>query len=341
MRGESIRARARRTRAPTRFATIEGMRGPRTTRWWAERVPDALPLLALAAAGLARLLPVRQLGDHVDLLLAALVLLTALDIDPRRLTEVLRHGRTILLLVAIPAVALAALAWVISRFAGGDLRDGILALGFAPAEVASVGLVGLVGGMAEQAIAVVGVSLVLSAVAGPPLLAAIAGGGHAAHPRRLLGHFALLVLLPCAAGVAIRGAAPALERRDAEISLSSTVVLLALIFASLTATRGHTLAAAALASLAFLILSAAVAWVTQRTLSHRLDPPLALTIGMRDFAVAAALAAAAFGPRAAQVAGVYGTIMLIAAATVSAVMRRSRRAASAPPRARAMPHTRQ
>jgi bile acid:Na+ symporter, BASS family len=289
----------------------------------AERVPDALPVLALAAAGLARLVPSHAIADHVDLLLAALVLLTALDIDPRQLTELAGHVRTIVLLVVVPAFALAALGWLISRFVAGDLRDGVLALGFAPAEVASVGLIGLIGGMAEAAIAVVGLSLVVSAVAGPPLLAAIAGGAQAARPLALLGHFALIVLLPLLAGLVIRGLTPALARRDAEISLGSTLILLLLIFGSLTGTGAATLGSALLVSVAFLSCSSLVAWVTQRTLSHRLDPPLALTIGMRDFAVAAALAAAAFGPRAAQVAGVYGTVMLIAAAIVSALLARA------------------
>ena len=293
------------------------------SRRWAERVPDALPVLALAAAGLARLVPSHAIADHVDLLLAALVLLTALDIDPRQLTELAGHVRTIVLLVIVPACALAALGWLISRFVAGDLRDGVLALGFAPAEVASVGLIGLIGGMAEAAIAVVGLSLVVSAVAGPPLLAAIAGGAQAARPLALLGHFALIVLLPLLAGLVIRGLTPALARRDAEISLGSTLILLLLIFGSLTGTGAATLGSALLVSVAFLSCSSVVAWVTQRTLSHRLDPPLALTIGMRDFAVAAALAAAAFGPRAAQVAGVYGTVMLVTAAIVSALLARA------------------
>ena len=295
------------------------------TRRWAERVPDALPVLALAAAGLARLVPSHAIADHVDLLLAALVLLTALDIDPRQLTQLAGHVRTIVLLVIVPAFTLAAVGWLISRFVAGDLRDGVLALGFAPAEVASVGLIGLIGGMAEAAIAVVGLSLVVSAVAGPPLLAAIAGGAQAARPLALLGHFALIVLLPLLAGLVIRGLTPALARRDAEISLGSTLILLLLIFGSLTGTGAATLGSALLVSVAFLACSSVVAWVTQRTLSHRLDPPLALTIGMRDFAVAAALAAAAFGPRAAQVAGVYGTVMLVAAAIVSALLARATR----------------
>ena len=293
-------------------------------RRWAERVPDALPVLALAAAGLARLVPSHAIADHVDLLLAALVLLTALDIDPRQLTELAGHVRTIVLLVIVPACALAALGWLISRFVAGDLRDGVLALGFAPAEVASVGLIGLIGGMAEAAIAVVGLSLVVSAVAGPPLLAAIAGGAQAARPLALLGHFALIVLLPLLAGLVIRGLTPALARRDAEISLGSTLIAAAAHLR--VADRdggGHARVRRCWSASRSCRARLSSPGSPSAPSADRLDPPLALTIGMRDFAVAAALAAAAFGPRAAQVAGVYGTVMLVAAAIVSALLARA------------------
>lgn len=45
--------------------------------------------------------------------------------------------------------------------------------------------------------------------------------------------------------------------------------------------------------------------------------PGALTIGMRDFAVAAALASQAFGTRASAVPGVYGVLMLLAGAAAA------------------------
>jgi predicted Na+-dependent transporter len=45
---------------------------------------------------------------------------------------------------------------------------------------------------------------------------------------------------------------------------------------------------------------------------------------MRDFAVAAALAAKAFGPPAAAVAGVYGVLVLVAGAVVATLLRRGR-----------------
>ncbi|MGI9183613.1 MAG: hypothetical protein ACR2GZ_01400 [Solirubrobacteraceae bacterium] len=45
---------------------------------------------------------------------------------------------------------------------------------------------------------------------------------------------------------------------------------------------------------------------------------------MRDFAVAAALAAQAFGPRTAAVPGVYGVVMLVAGAVVAGRLGRGR-----------------
>jgi BASS family bile acid:Na+ symporter len=201
----------------------------------------------------------------------------------------------------------------------------VLALGLAPAEVASVGLIGLMGGAAELAIAVLALSLVLSAVAGPPILAVLGNAGHGAHVVPLLGRFALVVIIPLALGLLLRGARPELARRELELSMSSSLIVVLLIFASLSDTHGGNLAAAALISAAFLALSALLATGSLRAFGHRFDQRLALTIGMRDFAVAAALAAAAFGPRAAQVAGIYGTLMLIAGATVTAVVRRTTR----------------
>ncbi len=79
----------------------------------AERIPDLLPVLALIAAGLALAVPSATLSSNVDVLLALLVLATALDIEPRQLLRVLARWRTILLLAAVPAVTLATGGWLL------------------------------------------------------------------------------------------------------------------------------------------------------------------------------------------------------------------------------------
>ena len=282
-------------------------------------------MLALIAAGAARLVPSATLALNVDILLALLVLVTALDIDPRQLLRVSTQLRTILLLAVVPLIALAAGGWALSQLVHGTIHNGVLALGVAPAEVASVGLIGLIGGATELAIAVLAVSLVLSALAGPPLLTVLGHTGHQAHMIPLLGRFALIVIVPLALGLLARGARPELAKRELELSVSSCLIVVLLVFASLSDTHKTNLTSAVLISVAFLALSGLLAAISVRVFRHRFEPTLALTIGMRDFAVAAALATAAFGPRAAQVAGIYGTLMLIAGATATAVIRRAGR----------------
>jgi predicted Na+-dependent transporter len=258
----------------------------------------------------------------VDVLLGVLVLVTALDIDPRQLLAVAARWRTVLMLALVPLLALASGGWVLAQLVHGATREGVLALGLSPTEVASVGLIGLLGGAAELGIAVLAVSLVLSAVAGPPALAVLGGAGHAAHVLPLLARFGLVVMLPLVVGLLARGARPELARHEAELSVASSVAVVLLVYASLSDAHGGDLASAALVSAAFLALSAALAVGAVRAFGQHFDRSLALAIGMRDFAVAAALAAGAFGTGAAHVAGVYGVLMLLTGATVTAVARR-------------------
>jgi predicted Na+-dependent transporter len=296
----------------------------------AGRVPDTLPGLALLAALLARVLPSATLASRVDVLLGVLVLATALDIDPRQLLAVGARWRLVLLLAVVPLVVLTLAGWALAQLAHGDMRDGVLALGLSPTEVASVGLIGLLAGPAELGIAVLAVSLVLSAVAGPPALAMLGGAGHAAHVLPLLGRFGLVVILPLALGLLARGAQPRLARAEAELSAASSLTVAVLIYASLSGTPKGDLAGAALLSGGFLAISALLAVGTLRALGTlhapggSADRSLALAVGMRDFAVAAALATGTFGAKAAYVTGIYGVLMLLAGAGVTGVVRRAR-----------------
>jgi BASS family bile acid:Na+ symporter len=295
------------------------------------RVADALPILALLAAVLARIVPSQTVAAHVDLLLAALVLVTALDIDPRDLLMVHTGWWLIAALAIFPLVPLGLIGWGLAQLTHGPTRVGVLSLGLSPTEVASVGLIGLMGGAAELAVATLACSLLLSAVLGPPLLGLLAGGAHHAHVLPLLGRFALVVILPLVAGLTIRGARASIKRhRDVLYAVSSVLVSL-LVYGSLSAANGGSLGGAIAISAAFLAVSAAVAASVVHPLGAR-ERPLVLTIGMRDFAVAAALAAAASGPAAAHVAGIYGVLMLLAGASVTGVVRRHARAQPGPKR---------
>jgi predicted Na+-dependent transporter len=279
--------------------------------------PRALTPLALVAAVLALIAPSPGVAERSDLLLAALVLATALGIAGSDLVALRRHAVAVTVLSVVPLIVLTLAAWGLGQLFDVNTRNGLLAVGLSSSEVASVGLAALAGADATIALGVVTGSLVLAALIGPVAIGWLAG--HAAHSGggHLLVRFALVVILPLIVGVAIRStpiAARWLRTRDAERDGVASVVVAVLVYAALSGTHGaHGLGQALVASLAFLLVSGALAALWQRnTRQNATAVPGALAIAMRDFAVAAALASQAFGNRAAAVPGVYGVVMLLA-----------------------------
>jgi predicted Na+-dependent transporter len=279
--------------------------------------PRALTSLALLAAGLALITPSQGVAGRSDLLLAALVLATALGIAGSDLLTLRDHALAVTMLSVAPLFVLAPAAWALGQLFDVNTRDGLLAVGLSSSEVASVGLAALAGADATIALGAVTGSLVLAALVGPVTIGWLAG--HAGHggSGHLLVRFALVVILPLVGGVAIRSAPLAarwLRAHDAERDGVAAVVVAVLVYAALSGTEGaHGLGSALVASLAFLIVSTALAALWQRGIGRDATAvPGALAIAMRDFAVAAALASQAFGNRAAAVPGVYGVVMLLA-----------------------------
>lgn len=143
--------------------------------------------------------------------------------------------------------------------------------------------------------------------------------GHASHGGTgpLLGRFALVVIAPLIVGVAIRSERRArrlLTRVDPEREGLAALLVALLVYAALSGTSGAGDLGSALAAAVVLLIVSSVAGELWHRHADRpaAAVPGALAIAMRDFAVAAALAAQAFGPRAAAVPGVYGVLMLIA-----------------------------
>lgn len=294
----------------------------RRKRWLGRASEAVLPLALLA--GLAALIrPSDALAENSDLMLAILVLTTALGIAPERFSELRRSWRLVLALSVVPFAVLAPTAWAIGRPFESPTREGILALGLAPTEVAAGGLVALAGGDAALALVAVSGSLVVSALVGPLLAATLAGAeGVTGGAGELVVRFALVVIAPLVVGAGARTLYPRLARLEPELSAMSTLTVVSLVYASLSgAGGGASLGPALLGSAAFLAVSAAFALAGARLVgAYRSTVPLA--VGMRDFAVAAALAAEAFGPPAAAVAGVYGVLVLVAGAAAATILRR-------------------
>ncbi len=297
-------------------------------------VPRALTPLALLAAVLALIVPSATLAGHSDDLLAVLVLATALGISASELVALRRHARVIALLSVAPLVVLGAAAWLIGRAFHADTRDGLLAVGLASSEVASVGLVALAGADATIALGVVTGSLVVSALLGPVLIGLLAGDPGKGGASHLLLRFALVVIAPLIVGVALRSRPPAtgwLRRWDAERDGVAALTVAVLVYAALSGTSGaHGIGGALVASLLFLAVSGALAAAWRQVCTPRLAIPGALTIAMRDFAVAAALAAQAFGRAAGVVPGIYGVVMLLAGSVAAGAFARRPRGAKLP-----------
>src|SRR6202044_3557960 len=97
--------------------------------------------VALLAAALALIVPSRAVATRSDLLLALLVLATALGISFTDLRRLRDHAAAVAVLSVVPLVVLGAVAWALGRPFAPPIRDGLLAVGLASSEVASVGLV--------------------------------------------------------------------------------------------------------------------------------------------------------------------------------------------------------
>lgn len=298
----------------------------------ADRIAEALLPLALAAVGLALLLPSDGVAARGDVVLAALVGLTALGIAPNDLWALRDRGKAVLALSLMPFVVLVPLAWALSLVFESPVREGVVALGLSSTEVAAVGLVALAGGDAALALGALAGSLIAAATVGPLVVGLLASGAETADAGALLGRFALVVPLPLAAGVAARVAWPRLARGEPWFAAGSTLAVVVLIYASLSGISGGTdLIPAVAASAAFLALSAVPALAWARAVSAEQRPAAAFAVGLRDFAVAATLATQAFGPPAATVAGIYGVLMLITGALATSWLRQRSQAKTTVP----------
>jgi predicted Na+-dependent transporter len=282
--------------------------------------PELAAVLAAAILGLCVQRPLAWLAarDGIDALLAVLVLATAVTIDPRALRRLAAAWRRILAAVLTGITVLPALSWAVAHLVpAGPLRDGILVTGLAPCEIASVATTALAGGEAAVAAGVLIGSTLASVILAAPILTLEAG--HAGFsPAGVIENLAVVVALPLAAGVTARSWIPvtarALASERAETTASRTALVAVAALVALVASEVH-LAVSYLAVAGALILFLAACAVIGRVLGAGAARPmgsaLLLTTSMRDFAIAAALAAAAFGPASAAPLGLYGIFVLI------------------------------
>jgi predicted Na+-dependent transporter len=291
-----------------------------TARKQLSAYPELAAVLVAAAIGLVVQRPLAWLAAHegINVLLVILVFATAVTIDPQALRRLAAAWRRIIAAVLTGISVLPALSWAVAHLVpAGPLRDGVLVTGLAPCEIASVATTALAGGEAAVAAGVLIGSTLATVTLAAPILTLEAG--HASFsPAGVIENLAVVVALPLAAGIALRSwpgpAARALataraEKAASRTALAAVAALVALVAAEVHLSAGYAAVAGAL--LLFLAASAVLGWLLGARSARPTGSALLLTTSMRDFAIAAALATAAFGPQAAAPLGLYGIAVLI------------------------------
>jgi len=284
-----------------------------------------LLVLAVAAAGVAAPAPGRALaaGNGIDAALAVLVFATGLSLRLADLAAVRLLWRRIAVVLLVSTAVLPALAWAASQLIGDPvLRSGMQTVGVAPAEVATVALCVIAGGDAAVCATLLAASTIITVVAAGPILSLL-GASVIVSSAGLLGNLALVIALPLAAGVAVRTAWSPGAALDAAVRLVTVLALLLLLWQVASQIR--------LDSAYTRVIIALVVYVAGSTalggiLALRAPPAQAtailLPVAMRDFAVAAGIATAAFGPAAAAPLGAYGVLVLLAGSLAAIIARR-------------------
>jgi predicted Na+-dependent transporter len=285
-------------------------------------------VLAVAAAGVAGPAPGRAVaaGNGIDIALAVLVFATGLSLRLADLASVRLAWRRIVVVLGVSTVALPVLAWAASFLIGDAvLRSGMRTVGVAPAEVATVALCVIAGGEAAVCATLLAASTIVTVVAAGPILMLL-GTPVVVSSAGLLGNLALVIALPLAAGVALRTLGSPGPRLDAVIRLVTVLALLLLLWQVASQITVDSAYARVIIALVLYIAGSAglgtvLAW---RTPDGR-GIAVLLPVAMRDFAVAAGIATAAFGPAAAAPLGAYGVLVLLTGSAVTFIARRGRR----------------
>ena len=287
-----------------------------------------LLVIAVAAAGVGLPGPGRVVSarDGIDAALAVLVFATGLSLRLADLAEVRTAWRRIAVVLAVSTAALPVLAWAASQLIRDPvLRSGMQTVGVAPAEVATVALCVIAGGDAALCAVILAASTLITVLAAGPVLA-LAGAGATVPAAGLLGTLLVVVALPLAAGVGLRAAWAPGARADATFRILTVVALLVLLWQVASQIRldaGYLRVVGALA--AFLAGSALLGGLLSVRLPAGRAVAVLLPVTMRDFAVAAGIAATAFGPAAAAPLGVYGVFVLVAGSMITQVAGRRAR----------------
>lgn len=285
---------------------------------------ELILVLGAAAVGLVFASPIRALVDRgaIDVVLFALVFAAAMTLPLAAVTGLRSRALPLAIIAAAVLVGLPVIAWLAAQLVPeGPVRLGIICIGVAPAEIATVALATIAVGETAIAACLLVVSTAVTALLAAPILVLLAGGG-SVRSGALLVTLVLVVIVPFALGVAVRTRRSAdIEEPAGKVATGAVAVLVALVASQVTFDAD--LARAAIALIVIVAASAVLGVGLGRLLPPGDRSAVLLSVSMRDFAVAAGIAAAAFGPEAAAPLGLYGIIVMIWGTIIAARSRRS------------------
>ncbi len=280
----------------------------------ASAYPELLIVLVAAIIGLTVQRPLAWLTSHngIDALLVVLVFSTAITIEPAAVRRATASWRPLVVTLIVGATVLPALSWLVSRMvSAGSLRDGVMCVGLAPCEIASVATTAMAKGEAALSAGVlIGSTIVTVVIAGAIL--ALEAGHAPVHPAHIVLNLFLVVALPFAVGLAARAIRPLgvrAEQAALTVATVSVAALVALIAAEIHFNDRYVAVAGSL--VLFLATSIVIGRLVGWSLPNPTSSSILLTTSMRDFAIAAGLASAAFGASAAAPLGLYGVLVLL------------------------------
>jgi ACR3 family arsenite efflux pump ArsB len=188
--------------------------------------------------------------------------------------------------------------------------------------VATVALCVIAGGDAAVCATLLAASTIITVVAAGPILSLL-GASVTVSSAGLLGNLAVVIALPLAAGVALRTVWSPRPGADAAVRLVTVLALLLLLWQVASQIRLDSAYVQVIVALVVYVAgSAALGGVLALRAPAGQATAILLPVAMRDFAVAAGIAAAAFGPAAAAPLGAYGVLVLLAGSLAAIIARR-------------------
>lgn len=282
-------------------------------------------VLIVTVLGVAFPGPGRRLDAHGTILitLAVLVFVTGSSIKSADFSGLRAALPRTALVLAVSTVMLPVLAWLASRLVSGPARGGVLAAGVAPAEVACVALVGLAGGEVVVAAGLLVASTLLTVLLAGPILGLL-GAPSGTSQLGLVATLALVVALPLIAGCVMRAIDPFGGRERPIIEVLAPASLLVLLWEVASQLRLHAAdGRIAIALLVYLAAATLLGWLLSLGTPPRRHLAVVLPTAMRDFAIAAGIAASACGISAAGPLAIYGVMVLVLGALAVRMSKRA------------------